>query len=339
MHFPTLLNQLLLRHDLSFDRMHELMQAIMTGELSPAQIAAILTALRAKGETMTEIAAAAQVMRSLSTKVPLDDLPDLVDTCGTGGDGTRTFNISTASAFVAAAAGVKVAKHGGRSVSSTSGSADVLEAFGVNIHLTPEQVGQSVRQIGIGFMFAPNHHNAMKYAAPVRKELGVQTLFNILGPLTNPTGARQQVIGVYQPSLTSLVAQALKQLGSRHALVVHGANGLDELSISGESAVAELKAGEVHEYHITPEQFGLQRSDLGCLQVNGIEEAKHLFRAALTNTHRAASDIVALNAGAAIYVAGIAEHLTEGVDLAKRQIESGAAWDKLEQLQHHSQHA
>lgn len=330
--FPQLLNRLLERNSLEHAEMLTLMHAVMSGELTPAQIAAILIALRAKGETMTEIAAAAQVMRSLSTKVPLDDLPDLVDTCGTGGDGTHTFNISTASAFVAAAAGVKVAKHGGRSVSSTSGSADVLESVGINIHLTPEQVGQCVRQTGIGFMFAPNHHSAMKYAAPVRKELGVQTLFNILGPLTNPTGARQQVIGVYHPSLTSRIAYALKQLGSRHALVVHGADGLDELSICGESYVAELKSDHVLEYRVTPEQFGLQRSDLASLQVNGIEEAKQLFRAALTNEHRAASDIVALNAGAAIYVSGIADHLAEGVHLAKHQIESGAAWEKLEQL-------
>lgn len=338
MHFPTILNTLLQPHDLSFEQMHELMHAIMTGVLSPTQISAVLIALRSKGETMTEIAAAAQVMRNLSTKVPLDDLSDLVDTCGTGGDGAHTFNISTVSAFVAAAAGVKVAKHGGRSVSSTSGSADVLEALGINIHLTPEQVGHCVRQIGIGFMFAPNHHSAMKYAAPVRKELGVHTLFNILGPLTNPTGARQQVIGVYQASLTTRIAQALQQLGSHHALVVHGVDGLDELSLSGESHVAELKNQTVHEYCIAPEQFGLTRAPLSSLTVNGIQAAQTMFMGAITGEHHAARDIVVLNAGAAIYVAGITSSLAEGVRSAQHQVRSGQALHKLQQLQEYSRH-
>ncbi len=337
-HFSLLLNRILERHDLEHEQMLMLMHAIMSGELTPAQIAAALIALRTKGESVTEIAAAAQVMRELSTKVPLDDLPDLLDTCGTGGDGAHTFNISTASALVAAAAGVKVAKHGGRSVSSTSGSADVLEALGVNVHLKPEQVAHCVREIGIGFMFAPNHHSAMKHAAPVRRELGVRTLFNLLGPLTNPAGARNQVIGVYAAPLTVRIAQALQQLGSRRVMVVHGAGWLDELSLSGESHIAELKDDAVLEYRITPEQFGLHRADLASLQVDSVDAAKSLFRQSLTGEHRAASDIVALNAGAAIYIAGIAHALADGIALAQSHIQTGSAWRKLEQLTAYSQH-
>ncbi len=330
--YPTILNRLLDRHDLEHEQMLALMHAMMVGELTPAQTGAALAALRCKGETVTEIAAAAEVMRALSTRVDLPDLPDLVDTCGTGGDGAHTFNISTASAITAAAAGVRVAKHGGRSVSSISGSADVLEALGVNVNLTAAQVAASVRETGIGFMFAPNHHSAMKHAAPVRRELGVRTLFNLLGPLTNPAGAANQVIGVYSGHLPARIAHALNQLGSRHVLVVHGAGGMDELSLAGESRIAELKAGEVVEYSIQPEQFGLERAETASLQVDSLESATRLLRAALANQHRAAADIVALNAGAAIYVSGKVSSLAEGVHLAARQIDSGAATAKLEQL-------
>lgn len=338
MNLPALLNRLLDGHDLEHSQMFELMHAIMGGALTPAQIAAALIALRCKGETVTEIAAAAQVMRSLSTRVPLDELPDLVDTCGTGGDGAHTFNISTAAALVAAAAGVRVAKHGGRSVSSTSGSADVLEALGVNVQLKPEQVARCVREIGIGFMFAPNHHSAMKHAGPVRRELGVRTLFNLLGPLTNPAGAANQVIGVYSAQLTAPLAQALQRLGSRHVLVVHGAGGMDELSLSGASHVAELRDGAVQEYQVTPEQFGLQRAEMVALRVESVEDARELFAHALTGQQRSASEIVALNAGAAIHVSGLSTSLAQGVQIALQHIESGAAWNKLEQLVAFSHH-
>ena len=336
--YPLLLNALLQGEDLSRVQMLALMRAIMSGLLTPAQIAGVLAALRAKGESVTEIAAAAEVMRALSTRVMLGDIPNLVDTCGTGGDGAHTFNISTAAAFVAAAAGVSVAKHGGRSVSSTCGSADVLEAMGVNVQLQPEQVARCVRQIGIGFMFAPNHHSAMKHAAPVRRELGVRTLFNLLGPLTNPAGARHQVIGVYSPHLPLRLAQALQRLGSERVLVVHGAGGLDELSLSGENQVAELKDGVVTEYTVSSEQFGLPRADLAELQVEDLAAARAMFTAALRGDFRAASDIVALNAGAAIYVAGLAATLAEGVARAQEEIQSGRAWEKLQQLIECSRH-
>ncbi len=338
MNLAALLNRMLDGHDLEHAQMFELMHAIMGGALTPAQIAAALIALRCKGETVTEIAAAAQVMRSLSTRVPLDELPDLVDTCGTGGDGAHTFNISTAAALVSAAAGVRVAKHGGRSVSSTSGSADVLEALGVNVQLKPEQVARCVREIGIGFMFAPNHHSAMKHAGPVRRELGVRTLFNLLGPLTNPAGAANQVIGVYSAHLTAPLAQALQQLGSRHVLVVHGAGGMDELSLSGASHVAELRDGVVQEYQVTPEQFGLQRAEMVALRVESVEDARELFAHALTGQQRSASEIVALNAGAAIHVSGLSTSLAQGVHIALQHIDSGAAWKKLEQLVAFSHH-
>lgn len=256
MSFKHTLNQLLQQQDLSFDEMNTLMHQVMAGELTPAQIAAVLVALRMKGESVNEIAAAATVMRQLSSKVTLQQTDYLIDTCGTGGDGIQTFNISTASALVAAAAGARVAKHGGRSVSSTCGSADVLEKLGVNVSLNADQVAACVNQTGIGFMFAPNHHSAMKHAAPVRRELGVRTLFNLLGPLTNPAGANRQVLGVFDQSLTGKIAQVLKQLGSEHVMVVHGADGMDEISISTETYIAELKAGEIHEYRISPQTFG-----------------------------------------------------------------------------------
>src|SRR5882672_3965127 len=273
------------------DEMLALMRQIMNGEMSPTLISAIIIGLRVKKETIGEIAAAAQVMREFSTKVQAADHAHLLDTCGTGGDSAHTFNISTAAAFVAAAAGAKVAKHGGRSVSSKSGSADVLEALGVNLALTPPQVAQCIDQVGVGFMFAPNHHSAMKHAAPVRRELGVRTLFNILGPLTNPAGARNQVMGVFHPDLVGIQARVLQRLGSRHVLVVYGKEGLDEISICGETAVGELKGGEVHEYMIRPEKFGLPVHDPQALRVATVEESRVKVMAVLENKAGAARDI------------------------------------------------
>ncbi|MES1981006.1 MAG: anthranilate phosphoribosyltransferase [Pseudomonadota bacterium] len=332
MQYSHSLNLLINRTDLSHEDMRELMQHIMSGQLTPSQIAAVLIALRIKGESITEIAAAAEVMRELSTKVEVSDNGHLIDTCGTGGDGVQTFNISTASALVAAAAGARVAKHGGRSVSSTCGSADVLEKLGVNVNLTPQQVANCVERIGVGFMFAPNHHSAMKYAAPVRRELGVRTLFNLLGPLTNPAGAANQVIGVFHRDLTAKLAQVLQRLGSRHVLVVHGADGMDEISIGGETCVAELKAGAVHEYTVHPGQFGLPLASLDMIRVANVEQARDMLLGVLENQSGAARDIVQLNAGAAIYVAGLAPTLPAAVQKADEIISSGAAKNKLLQL-------
>jgi anthranilate phosphoribosyltransferase len=330
--YPATLNALIDGRDLNRNEMLKLMRALMGGELTPAQIAGAVTALRCKGETVTELAAAAEVMRELSTKVPLADVPNLVDTCGTGGDGAHTFNISTAAAFAAAAAGAKVAKHGGRSVSSKSGSADVLEALGVNLNLAPEQVAQCVREIGVGFMFAPLHHSAMRHAAPVRKELGVRTLFNLLGPMTNPAGAPNQVLGVFSHELTRKLAEALKTLGSRHVLVVHAADGMDEISLGAETHVAELNGGSIREYAVNPEQFGMTRLPSTGLAVSGPEEAKSMLLAALENRHPAARDIVALNAGAALHVSGIAAGLGDGVKRALDALRSGQALAKLNDL-------
>lgn len=315
------------------DEMVSLMRQIMAGEVSPVMIAAIVVGLRVKKETIGEIAAAAQVMRELSTKVQVKSSSEhLVDTCGTGGDGAHTFNISTAAMFVAAAAGVRIAKHGGRSVSSQSGSADVLEALGVNIDLTPEQVGQSIDEVGVGFMFAPNHHSAMKHAAPVRRELGVRTLFNILGPLTNPAQAANQVLGVFHPDLVGILVRVLQRLGSLRALTVHGREGLDEISIAGETMVGELKDGQIEEYVIHPEQFKLAVHDPKILRVANVEESKVMLLAALENQAGAARDIVALNAGASIYIAGLAGTLAEGVSKAFDAIASGGARARLEAL-------
>ena len=326
------LTALLEKRDLSRDEMLSLMRQIMGGELTPVQIAGILVALRAKGETVTEIAAAAEVMRELSTKVPAAAEEHLVDTCGTGGDGAHTFNISTTSAFVAAAAGVKIAKHGGRSVSSACGSADVLEALGVNMSLTPDQVAQSIHEVGVGFMFAPNHHSAMKYAAPVRRELGVRTLFNLLGPLTNPAGAKNQVMGVYHKGLCRPLAEALKALGANHVMVVHGTDGMDEITRCGATHVAELKDGMVEEYAVDPEAFGMQLGSAETLVAHNVDEAKAKLLSVLANEAGAARDIVALNAGAAIYVGGVAHTLEAGVKKAVHVIASGEAKAKLEQL-------
>ena len=314
------------------DEMLALMRQIMSGEMSPTLIAAIIIGLRVKKESIGEIAAAAQVMREFSTKVDVGDQLNLLDTCGTGGDSAHTFNISTAAAFVAAAAGAKVAKHGGRSVSSKSGSADVLEALGANLNLTPEQVAQSIRQTGVGFMFAPSHHAAMKYAAPVRRELGVRTLFNILGPLTNPAGARNQVMGVFHQDLVGIQARVLERLGSRHVMVVHGMEGLDEISASGDTLIGELKDGEVREYVIHPEQFGIAPSPLAYIQVGDGAESRDMLLGVLANKPGPARDIVALNAGAAIYTAGLAESHESGVKKALTVIASGAAKAKLEQF-------
>jgi anthranilate phosphoribosyltransferase len=311
------------------EEMLSLMRQIMSGEVSPTMIAAIIIGLRVKKETIGEIAAAAQVMREFSTTVPVSDHHNLVDTCGTGGDASHTFNISTAAAFVAAAAGAKVAKHGGRSVSSSSGSADVLEALGARVSLPPPAIARCIDETGLGFMFAPNHHSAMKHAAPVRKELGVRTLFNILGPLTNPAGAKNQVLGVFHPDLVGIQARVLQRLGSRQVMVVHGKDGLDEISVSGETMVAELRDGEVHEYTVHPSAFGIGVHELAAIRVAGIEQSRNLVLAALDNTPGAARDIVALNAGASIYVAGVAANMTEGVARAKAAIESGEARRKL----------
>ena len=326
------LTALIEKRDLTHDEMFSIMHQIMSGDLTPVQIAGILIGLRTKGESVTEIAAAAQVMRELSSKVPLSGEAHLVDTCGTGGDGAHTFNISTASALVAAAAGAKVAKHGGRSVSSTCGSADVLEALGVNVNLTPDQVAQSVREIGVGFMFAPNHHSAMKHAAPVRRELGVRTLFNLLGPMTNPASAPNQVLGVFHRDLVSKLAQVLKQLGSGHVMVVHAADGLDEISLSGDTYVAELRDGRISEYTLNPQQFGLKLSRTEKLAVHNINEATALLRQSLGQQSCAARDIVALNAGAAIYVSGVAASFEEGHTRAQALIQQGAASAKLNAL-------
>ncbi len=331
--FKEALNQLLDAQDLSHDQMLAVMQQVMRGELTPAQIAALLMALRLKGETVDEITAAATVMRELSTKVNIKDTVHLVDTCGTGGDGIQTFNVSTVSAFVAAAAGAKVAKHGGRSVSSTCGSADVLEELGVDVNKTPSEVANSVNEIGIGFMFAPNHHSAMKHAAPVRKELGVRTIFNLLGPLTNPAAARRQVMGVFDKVLTGKLAQVLQKLGSEHVLVVHGADGMDEISFTGDTYIAELKDGKVTEYTVNPTQFGLNFHLLKDIQIQNAAESKAMIMDVLNGTAGAPRDIILLNAGAAIYTAGITTTLAAGIEKAAQMIDDGAALTKLEALQ------
>lgn len=326
------LTRVIEHREIFHDEMTSLMRQIMGGEVSPVMIAAIVIGLRVKKESIGEIAAAAQVMRELSTKVTVSNATHLVDTCGTGGDGAHTFNISTAAMFVAAAAGARIAKHGGRSVSSQSGSADVLEALGVNINLTPEQVGQCIDEVGIGFMFAPNHHSAMKHAAPVRRELGVRTLFNILGPLTNPANAANQVLGVFHPDLVGIQIRVLQRLGSLRALTVFGREGLDEISISGETLIGELKDGRVEEYVIHPEQFNLAVRDPQVLRVANVEESKAVLLAALGNTNGAARDIVALNAGASLYVAGLSATLADGVERAFAAIASGSARVKLDEF-------
>jgi anthranilate phosphoribosyltransferase len=312
------------------DEMLHVMRQIMRGELTPAQIAGFIIGLRVKKETVGEIAAAAQVMREFATMVPLKDHHHVVDVVGTGGDGAHTFNISTAATFVAAAAGAKVAKHGNRSVSSRSGSADVLEALGAKLELTPAQIAQSVETVGVGFMFAPSHHPAMKHAAVVRKELGVRTIFNILGPLTNPAGAQNQLMGVFHTDLVGIQTRVLQRLGARHVMVVYGRDGLDEISISGETLVGELRNGEIREYELHPSQFGLEVYDRRAIQVNSVEESKQMVLAVLENQPGPALNIVLLNAGAALYVAGVAKSLESGIERARKVIAKGEAKQKLD---------
>jgi anthranilate phosphoribosyltransferase len=328
----TILARVIEHREIPYDEMLVLMRAIMLGEVSPVMTAALVIGLRVKRESIGEITAAAQVMREMVLRIEVADRSHLVDTCGTGGDGRSTFNVSTVAAFVAAAAGAQVAKHGGRSVSSKVGSADVLEAVGVNIDQSPSQIAQAITKIGIGFMFAPNFHHAMKYAAPVRRELGVRTLFNILGPLTNPAGARNQLLGVFNPDLTGVLAEVLLRLGSHHAMVVHGSDGLDEITLSGTTKIAELKAGEISEYTVQPEDFGLERATIESIQVTDTEDAQDMFLSVLDNQPGPPRDIVLLNAGAAIYVAGKAESLGHGINKASDALASGAAMDKLRAL-------
>ncbi len=336
MDIKTAINDLVNGNDLSRDDMHTVMQIIMQGEATSAQIGGLLVALRLKGESVDEITAAAEVMRELATKVTVDKT-NLVDTCGTGGDGANTFNISTTSAFVVAACGAKVAKHGNRSVSSKSGSADVLEAAGINLELNTDQIVNCIENVGIGFMFAPMHHSAMKHAIGPRRELGIRTLFNVLGPLTNPASAPNQVIGVFSNDWLEPLAETLKQLGNNHVLVVHAEDGLDEISIATKTHVAELKDGQIKHYEITPEDFGMEKLDIAKLAVNDIDESLAMMQSVLNNTDGAAKDVVCLNAGAAIYAAGLTESIQDGVTEAIKAIESGAAKQKLEQLIQHSQ--
>ncbi|GAC1552490.1 MAG: anthranilate phosphoribosyltransferase [Collimonas sp.] len=314
------------------DEMLSLFRRIMKGEMSPLMIAALTMGLRVKKETIGEIAAAAQVMREFAMPVPCRDTANLVDIVGTGGDGAQTFNISTASMFVAAAAGARVAKHGGRSVSSSSGSADVLESFGANINLTPAQVAESIEQTGIGFMFAPNHHAAMKHAAPVRKELGVRTIFNILGPLTNPAGAPNILMGVFHADLVGIQVRVLQRLGAQHAIVVWGRDNMDEVSLGAGTMVGELVNGEIREYEIHPEDFGMQMIASRNLKVANSTESKQRVLEALEDQPGPARDIVAINAGAALYAAGVAGSIADGLDKARAVLASGAAKAKLDQF-------
>jgi anthranilate phosphoribosyltransferase len=330
--FKEALQNLLDRKDFTHAQMLQIMHMMMSGELSSVQIASLLLGLRMKGETVDEITAAAEVMRDLSTKVTVHDASHLIDTCGTGGDGIQTFNVSTVCAIVAAAAGARVAKHGGRSVSSTCGSADVLEALGVNVNLSPAQVAKCVDNIGVGFMFAPNHHSAMKHAAPVRRELGIRTLFNLLGPMTNPAGAKRQVMGVFHKDLTILLAQVLQRLGSEHVMVVHGADGMDEISFTGDTYVAELKNGAITEYTLNPGQFGIKLHDLSTIQVQNADESKAMILDVLNGKSGAPRDIVLLNAGAAIYVSDVADSLQSGINKARDVIDNGLALAKLNAL-------
>ncbi len=343
-----LIHKLVDGHDLSQGEMIDAMEAIMGGEATPAQMAAFLTALRIKGESVEEIAGAARVMREHATPIRVErraapvvtvdrddiniDYETILDTCGTGGDATHTFNISTTTAFVVAAAGVRVAKHGNRAVSSRCGSADVLEALGVNLDVTPDQVEGCIREIGIGFLYAPLLHSAMRYVAPVRREMGIRTVFNILGPLTNPAGASRQVLGVYRRELTGTLARVLGSLGSERAMVVHGADGLDEVTITGPTYVAELRAGEVREYVVRPEDFGLASAPAEAIRGGNAQENAAIVRAVLDAQPGACRDVVLLNAGAALAVAGVCEDMQAGVRRAAEVVDSGQARDKLARL-------
>ncbi len=331
MDLPGAIRALTEHKNLSAAEMEQVMRTIMTGNATPAQIGGFLIGLRMKGETVSEIAAAAKVMRELAAKVKVSG-PNLVDTCGTGGDGANTFNISTASAFVVAGAGGRVAKHGNRSITSKSGSADVLEAAGVNLDLSPEQVALCVNEVGLGFMFAPRHHGAMKHAIGPRKEMAARTIFNVLGPLTNPAGAPNQVLGVFSEALVEPLANVLKQLGSEHVLVVNAQDGLDEISIAANTNVAELNNGVIRCYQISPEQFGMQKSVLSTLAVDSAEASLQLIQRVFAGEKGAPRDIVALNAGAAIYAAGLVDSLESGVSQALSVIDNGLAQQKLEAL-------
>ena len=331
MKIQQVLNKLLDKQDLTANEMRDAMRSIMSGGATDAQIGGFLIALRCKGESIDEITAAAEVMRELATKVPVSG-NHVIDTCGTGGDGANTFNISTTCAFVVAAAGGQVAKHGNRSVSSSSGSADVLEEAGVNLGLSAEQVVQCVDKIGVGFLFAPKHHSSMKYAIGPRKEMGVRTLFNLLGPLSNPAGADNQLIGVFSSHWVEPLIHVLKKLGSNHVLIVNAEDGLDEISIASASNIAELKNGIISTYQITPEQFGLQRASLESLSVDSAQSSLVMVKAVLNNQAGAAKDIVVLNAGAAIYAANLVDTFEAGIDKAKQVIKSGAAFEKMELL-------
>ncbi len=326
------LQRVIEHREIFHDEMLGLMRRIMSGEMSAVTMAAFITGLRVKKETVGEITAAAQVMREFATPVQIEDRHRMVDLCGTGGDGAHTFNISTTAMFVAAAAGARVAKHGGRSVSSSTGSADVLEALGVGINLQPANVAQALAETGIGFMFAPNHHGAMKHAAPVRKELGVRTLFNILGPLTNPAGAPNQLMGVFHPDLVGIMARVLQRLGSHHVLVVHGSDGLDEITLAGDTLVAELKDGEVREYRINPGQFGIAEHDGSMLKAQTREMSQAILQRVLANEPGPARDIVVMNAGAALYAADVAGSLADGIERAREALASGRAAEKLAQF-------
>jgi len=332
------LTRVIEHREIFHDEMLELMRRIMGGEMSPVIASALLIGLRVKKETVGEIAAAAQVMRELSNKVALPELPHLVDVVGTGGDGAHTFNISTCSMFVAAAAGAQIAKHGNRSVSSKTGSADVLEALGANIMLSPAQVAECVKRSGIGFMFAPNHHPAMKNIAPVRKELGVRTIFNILGPLTNPAGAPNILMGVFHPDLVGIQVRVLQRLGAEHAVVVWGKDGMDEVSLGAATLVGELKNGMVTEYEIHPEDFGLAMVSNRSLKVAGPEDSRKMLLGALADEPGAARDIVLLNAGATLYAANVAPSIAEGIERARSVIKSGAARAKLDQFVEATKH-
>lgn len=332
MEMPQAINQVLAHQDLSAEQMTSVMRTIMTGGATPAQIGGFLIGLRMKGESVTEIAAAAAVMRELASGVAISDLPHTVDIVGTGGDCSGTFNISTASMFVAAAAGCNVAKHGNRSVSSKSGAADALEAAGIRLDLTPAQVERCVREVGVGFMFAPGHHSAMKHAIGPRREMGTRTIFNVLGPLTNPAGVPNQVLGVFSEELLEPMAQVLQKLGSRHVMVVHSRDGLDEISIGDRTEVAELKQGQVRRFSIQPEDFGLKRAPIEQLKAADAAASLEIIRNVLDNQAGPARDIVQLNAGAAIYTAGITETLQAGVERAGQAIASGEARNRLDRL-------
>jgi anthranilate phosphoribosyltransferase len=332
MDIQTALKHVIQRQNLTEADMSEVMQQIMTGNATPAQIGGFLVGLVMKGETVAEITGAARVMRSLATPVKISGEGHLVDTCGTGGDGSKTFNISTTVAFVVAAAGGRVAKHGNRSVSSLSGSADVLEEAGVNLALTPQQVARCVESIGVGFMFAPSHHSAMKYAIGPRKEMAIRTIFNLLGPLTNPAGAKRQVMGVYARQWVRPIAEVLQRLGCEHVLVVHSADGMDEISIGAETYVAEATATDIQEYTIKPEDFGMSRAPLSTLAVSSVQDSLAMIKSVLGKAAGPAADVVALNAGAAIYVSGLASSIQEGVALAQDAIGSGLSLAKLNEL-------